>query len=439
MLCRLRSDAEKIYTGAIAACLPDKTVRDALADLAPPRGRLILVSIGKAAWRMADAAYAILGKRITCGAVITKYGHSEGEIGSLEIYEAAHPVPDAAGIRATERVLHLTEDLTSDDMVLLLISGGGSALFESPRCTLAELADITGALLKSGASINEVNAVRKHLSRVKGGRFAEHCAPAAVFGIALSDVIGNSLDTIASGPATADMSTVEDVRRIVEGYGIEIPEHVFREMLVETPKEITNAYHRIGGSVTELCAAAMDICRDLGYEPILVGDDIGCEASELGARLARLACEKSDTDTPLAFIAGGETVVTVRGGGLGGRNQETALSAAEIISDAGNIAVFSVGSDGTDGPTDAAGGYVDADTAQELLRVECDAAAALADNDSYNALAAVGNLIFTGATGTNVNDLAVALVRPASELPPRKYANLESMLTPLTDEDDDEF
>ncbi len=428
MLEGLRADAEKIYTGAIKACLPEKTVKDALEGFKAPRGRLVLVSIGKAAWRMANAAYGALGEKINSGAVITKYGHSEGSIGTLEIYEAAHPIPDAAGAAATERVLELTDGLTADDTVLFLISGGGSALFESTECTLGELADITRQLLFSGASINEVNAVRKHLSNVKGGRFAEHCAPAHIYAIVLSDVIGNSLDTIASGPATADKSTVQDVKSIIERYKLSIPEHAEATLFSETPKHISNAEHHIGTSVSELCAAAAELCRELGYTSMLLGDDFACEASELGHKLAALACENCDTDIPLAFIAGGETVVNVRGDGIGGRNQETALSAAEMISEKGNIAIFSVGSDGTDGPTDAAGGYVDAHTVQRFLRMEYDYKAALANNDSHTALLYSDGLIITGPTGTNVNDIAVALVRPKSELEPRKYANLERIL-----------
>ncbi len=412
MLEKLRNDAEKIYTGAIKACLPERAVEEALSHFEPPKGRLLLVAIGKAAWKMARCAADILGEHLDEGIVITKYDHSEGDIPRVQIFEAAHPVPDMAGIEATERVLAMTEGLSADDAVLFLISGGGSALFESPRCTLAELQSVTKALLASGASINEINAVRKHLSKVKGGRFAEHVYPARVFGVALSDVLGNSLDTIASGPAAPDKSTVREVEDIIDKYALDIPEHIKNALMCETPKEIKNAEHHIGGSVSELCSAAVNICRTLGYKTELLTDGADCEARVLGARLAALANEKCDTDVPLAFVAGGETVVKLKGRGLGGRNQETALAAAELISGKGNIAVFSVGSDGTDGPTDAAGGYVDSMSSELMRSIGIDPSLALEDNDSYHALKAVGGLIVTGATGTNVNDVAVALVLP---------------------------
>lgn len=412
----MRTDAEKIYKGAIAACLPDSAVKDALASFTLPEGKLILVSIGKAAWRMASSAVDIITDEkqgvIDRGIVITKYGHSEGDIPGLEIYEAAHPVPDIAGIEATERALELTKGLTERDVVLFLVSGGGSALFESPYCSLDELCDLTKNLLASGVDINEINAVRKHISKVKGGRFAEHVFPAKIYAVVLSDVIGNRLDTIASGPTAPDSATSDEVKRILDRYSIPVSENIDNALRYETPKSVKNAEHFVSGSVTELCAAAKSIAESLGYRSEIVSSDERGEARELGERLAELALRKIDTDEPLAYIFGGETVVKLRGEGMGGRNQETALSASIKIAGQRSIAVFSVGSDGTDGPTDAAGGYVDGESFYKMKKAGIEPALYLDNNDSYHALLACGGLIFTGPTGTNVNDVAVVLIRP---------------------------
>lgn len=430
---KLREDAEKIYTGAIRACLPDAAVREALSSFSLPKGRLIISAIGKAAWRMARRAVDVIENEkqgmVDCGVVITKYGHSEGDINGLEIYEAAHPIPDPAGITATERMLKVTENLTDEDTVLFLVSGGGSALFESPYCSLEELSRLTEQLLASGADINEINAVRKHLSKVKGGRFAEHIYPAKVFSVLLSDVIGNRIDTIASGPCTPDLSTTEEVRVILEKYGIEVSEAVREVLMRETPKEITNAINLVGGSVSELCRAAEREALALGYKTKILRDNEQGIAREVGASLARLAVENSDTDTPLAFILGGETVVKVKGSGLGGRNQEIALAAAPIIAGYNNIAIFSVGSDGTDGPTDAAGGFACSESYGDMIKSGVEPLSSLDNNDSYNALASVGGLIKTGPTGTNVNDVSVVLIDTAGGVDiNRRFANLERVL-----------
>ncbi|MBE6644786.1 MAG: DUF4147 domain-containing protein [Ruminococcaceae bacterium] len=427
----LRADAEKIYTGAIKENLPGFAVAEAMKNFALPEGRLILVAIGKAAWKMAKRAEEYianeLGGVIDSGIVITKYGHSEGKIADFEIYEAAHPIPDACGISATERVLSKTANLTEDDLVLFLISGGGSALFESPFCSLGELTDITKRLLASGADIGEINAVRKHISKVKGGRFAEHIAPARYFAIALSDVLGNRLDTIASGPCAPDLTTAEEVSEILRKYGISVSDECRDSIMRETPKSTSNGVHYIGGSVSELCSSAKRICEELGYKAELITDSETGIACEVGKRLSALASEKCNTDTDLAFIIGGETVVKLKGGGLGGRNQEIALSASVNIAGIDNVAIFSVGSDGTDGPTDAAGGYVDSDSYEKMTRAGVNPIEALENNDSYNALKAIDGLIFTGPTGTNVNDVAVALIK-ARIGRKRRFANLERVL-----------
>ncbi len=405
------SDAEKIYKSAIEASLPDSAVRAALESFTLPKGRLVLISVGKAGYRMAKCASDILGDRIDSGAVITKYDHSEGKLPHIEIFEAAHPVPDEAGTRATEYALQITENLTENDTVLFLISGGGSALFESPLCTLDELRDITKALLASGADINEINTVRKHLSRVKGGRFAEHVYPAHIFAVVLSDVIGSRLDTIASGPACPDSSTSREALSVVEKYGINVTDEIRGFLSAETPKSITNAVHTVSGSVAELCRAAARTAESLGYKAEIISDSETGEAREVGRRLAELALENEKRGENLSYIIGGETVVRLRGNGLGGRNQEIALSAAIGIAGVENAVIFSIGSDGTDGPTDAAGGIVDGETYFKIKAAGLVPEAELENNNSYYALKSADALIITGATGTNVNDVAVLLIK----------------------------
>lgn len=406
----LREDCEYIVKSAIDRVLPDEAVRRALSGRVFPDGRLLLVSVGKAAFTMAQSAYENLGHRLTGGIVITKHGYSRGAIGELEIYEAGHPVPDASSFAATERALALTEGLGENDTVIFLLSGGGSALFEKPLIPAGELADITSRLLACGADIVEINTVRKRLSAVKGGRFALHCAPAKIFSVVLSDIIGDPLDMIASGPACADMSTCAEALAIAEKYSLALSKEALRCLNTETPKTVNNVETQITGSVRELCRAAEGACRELGYEPQIITDRLSCEARDAGTMLAETAREHCADGKKLAFIAGGETVVHLTGSGKGGRNQELALSAARYIAGLRGVAVFSVGSDGTDGPTDAAGGYVDADTARILREKGIDIDAVLRENDSYTALKLSGGLIFTGATGTNVNDISVVLI-----------------------------
>ena len=404
----LRNDVKYIYENAIKASMPDSAVKTALEKFTFPKGKLILVSIGKAGWQMAKSAHEILGEKIDRGIVITKYEHSKGNIGNLEIYEAAHPIPDENGIKATRRALDLTEGLTEDDVVVFLVSGGGSALFECVDFPLSDLSALTKQMLGSGASIEEMNTVRKHLSMVKGGRFAEHVCPAKIYAIVLSDVVSSRLDVIASGPAVADSSTAAETQAIIDKYSLSLTERQKAIVGRETPKKIENAIHEVSGSVAELCLAAKRAAEALGYEAKIVNDSISGEAREEGAYMGKLAASlKKEGKTNLALIFGGETVVQLKGSGLGGRNQELSLAAARYIGGMDNVAVFSVGSDGTDGPTDAAGGYVDGET---LSRIP-DYDELLDNNDSYNALRLSDGLIFTGPTGTNVNDFAAIIIK----------------------------
>lgn len=404
----LRQRAESIWTAAIRSVLPDEAVRRALEHF-HPQGRVFLVAAGKAAWQMAHAALAVLGC-VDGGIVITKYGHVREPLPGVTCCEAGHPVPDDNSFAATQRALALVSGLRADDTVLFLLSGGGSALFEKPLLPAEELQAITQALLACGADIVEINTIRKRLSAVKGGRFALACAPAAVYSVVLSDILGDPLDMIASGPACADSSTCRDAERVVKKYGLRLSGEARACLQHETPKHLDNVEARITGSVRELCAAAADAARSLGYEPILLTDQLSCQAREAGVFLADIVRTHRSPSRPLAYLAGGETVVKVTGNGRGGRNQELALAAAAGIAGL-DAAVFSVGSDGTDGPTDAAGGYADGDTLAALRAAGLDPFAVLNNNDSYTALKAVGGLLFTGPTGTNVNDVAVALIR----------------------------
>lgn len=407
----LRKDANLIIEKSIKAVLPDDAVKRALESFTLPEGKLVLVAAGKAAWQMAAAARKELSA-IDDGIVITKYGHVMGELEGIKCYEAGHPVPDENSFFATQKALELVRPLTEKDTVLFLLSGGGSALFESPLITGEELQDITRQLLACGADIVEMNTIRKRLSGVKGGRFAQAAAPARVFSIVLSDVLGDPLDMIASGPAYPDSSTCEQALEIADRYGLVLSDGA-RELLgKETPKELDNVTTLITGSVRELCTAAAKAAKELGYEPLILTDMLSCEARAAGSFLASIAVSysRSGEMKKLAFIAGGETIVHLKGIGKGGRNQELALSASIGIDGLSNVAVFSVGSDGTDGPTDAAGGYVDGDTAKVLRNKGLDAKKFLDNNDAYNALSVVDGLIITGPTGTNVNDVAVVLV-----------------------------
>ena len=405
----LRNHADRIVREAIAAVQPDAAVRRALQHMEFP-GRVLLVSAGKAVWQMAKAASDCLGSRIENGVVVTKYFHVMGPIANFSCFEAGHPVPDENSFRGTQAALDLVADLTEKDTVLFLLSGGGSALFEKPLVSGEELQDITGQLLACGADIVEINTIRKRLSAVKGGRFAQLCWPAKVEAVVLSDILGDPLDMIASGPACPDTSTAEDAWRIREKYGLKMSEAARKLLDVETPKTLGNVHTQINGSVRELCSAAANSCRGLGYEPVMLTDQLCCQAREAGSFLASILKTHAGEGKSLAFIAGGETVVKLTGHGLGGRNQEIALAAAPGISGMNGAAVFSVGSDGTDGPTDAAGGYADGDTCRTLAEHGLSVDAVLQDNDAYHALEKTGGLIMTGPTGTNVNDVAVALL-----------------------------
>ncbi len=407
----LRNDAQKIIDSAINAALPHTAVKKAIEGTDFSGGQLILISTGKAAWSMAQAASDLLGDQIDKGIVITKYEHSQGDLPNIRIFEAGHPVPDESSFNATNEAIKLVSNLSPEDKVLFLVSGGGSALFEKPLISSKELEDITEQLLSSGANIVEMNTIRKRLSSVKGGKFAKLCEPAHVYSIILSDIIGDPLDMIASGPAYPDSSTNEEAISIAKKYNIKLSNEAKELLSKETPKVLSNVTTKVTGSVTQLCMAAEKTCKELGYKPTVLTASLSCEARDAGSFLASIAEYHNNSEESLAFIAGGETIVHLKGTGLGGRNQEIALGAAEQLSKLDNVAIFSIGSDGTDGPTDAAGGYADNNTKAVLKEKNVDIFEVLNNNDAYNGLKKCDGLIITGPTGTNVNDLSVLLIK----------------------------
>ncbi len=414
----LHSDARKIIETAVQASLPDEAVKKAICGKNFSfLGRVIVIAIGKAAWNMAKAAAEHIPHPIDCGIVLTKYGHSRGEIPGFSIYEAGHPLPDENTILGTEKVIEAVSGLSEKDTVFLLVSGGGSALFERPagKLSLSDILDVTDQLLRCGADIIEINTIRKHLSAVKGGRFAALCSPASVHCIALSDILEDRADSIASGPACADLSTAADAFAIAEKYNLRLTEEMKRQLAVETPKALSNMTMEITGSVTQLCADAAKAAKALGYQSLILTNMLDCEAKEAGRFLASIAKTIQKDGLPLrppcALICGGETIVHITGKGKGGRNQELALAAAEGINGIDGIVIAAVGSDGTDGPTDAAGGIVDGGTKALLASQGISIPAVLSENNSYHALAAANGLVFTGPTGTNVNDLYFLLCK----------------------------
>lgn len=413
----LHEHAQTIIDDTLKQVQPHAAVQRALEGRTFP-GKCIVIAIGKAAWTMAKAASDLLGNTIDHGVVLTKYDHSQGEIPGFIIAEGGHPLVDENSIAGTEKILAAVENLTEKDTVVFLISGGGSALFEKPAgsLTLADMQNVTNQLLACGAEITEINTIRKHLSAVKGGRFAKLCAPASIIAIALSDILGDYPDAIASGPATADTSTCADAMAVVEKYHLDFPPAVLKQLQEETPKEITNCEMQITGSVSQLCLFAAKTAEKLGYTPLPLSTMLDCEAREAGRFLGSMAktLEKGEGPVkgPCAILCGGETVVHLTGKGKGGRNQELALAAAPYLEGMENALVAAVGSDGTDGPTDAAGGMVDGSTMTSLRKAGISVDAVLAENDAYHALKAVDSLIITGPTGTNVNDLYFLLFRP---------------------------
>ncbi len=414
----MTEDASKIITYAIEKVLPEEAVKQALENHKPEK-EVCVIAIGKAAWRMAKAASELLGDKIRQGVVVMKYGHCLGEIELFSMIEAGHPIPDDNSVLAAKKVLSMIGTMDSSMEIILLLSGGGSALFELPEqdLSLEDIQSCTDQLLKCGADITEINTIRKRLSSVKGGKLAALCKDIRIFQVMLSDVLGDDLGMIASGPAYPDNTSSSDVMGIIKKYGLHFPDQVINCLQSETPKEIHNVETVVTGNGRNFCLAAAKKAEELGYHAYIITTDLNCEAKEAGRFLASIAKglqRKDGTSSfklPCAIILGGETVVRVQGKGKGGRNQELALSGACGIQWLENTVLLSVSSDGTDGPTDAAGGMVTGETWQALLSQGIDPLEILRDNDSYHALKAVGGLIMTDPTGTNVNDLSMLLCR----------------------------
>ncbi len=418
----------KLYTKRIRSIYQDGNFK-----------RLIVIGFGKAACSMARAVEDDLSDLIDSGIVITKYGHSEKQsiehrsqntdrVKKIKIFEAGHPVPDENGLRGTEEIIRLLKGADEDTLVMCLVSGGGSALLVSPYegISLIEKQKITELLLKAGADIYELNTVRKHISKVKGGRLAEIAYPAKVISLILSDVIGDRLDVIASGPTAPDKTTFNDALEVLEKYRlidkapgsiIEVLQKGAEGFINETPKEgstiFDNVENTIIGSNRKALEAAKKKAESFGLKAEIISSEITGEAREAGKWLADIARSKlSNSLNPLkCLISGGETTVTVKGSGIGGRNMELALSFAIEIEGINGITLLSAGTDGTDGPTDAAGAIVDGETVKKARAIGLNPEEYLYSNDSYNFFKKIDGLFITGPTGTNVMDIQITIIR----------------------------
>ena len=401
------NDAKKICQSAIKDCVVEDNVINYLETLDIKKD-VYLLAVGKAAFSMAKAASRII--RIKKGIVITKYGHVKGKINNTEIYEVGHPISDDNTIKATKRAIELFSKLSEDDIVIFLLSGGASALFEDSDIGLKELQDINDQMLRNGLNIEEINTIRKKLSNVKGGKFASVCKPARIYSLILSDVLSDRLDMIGSGPTARDLTTSKDALKIIEKYDLKLSDKAINIILNNKSIEVDNCDNHIIGSVKLLYKAACRHAEKSGYKVIGLKDDIDINCRKAADYLFEEINKHVDDKDKIALIMTGETTVDVKGNGLGGRNQELVFYLSKKIKGMDSVLVMSLGSDGTDGPTDAAGGYVDGKTYQKLKDNNISYKDILDDNDSYHGLKAIDQLIITGATGTNVNDICIALI-----------------------------
>jgi glycerate 2-kinase len=389
---------------------------------------IYVIGGGKAGGSMAQAVEEILGRRVTAGLLNVKYGYgAETEI--IHLNEAGHPIPDAAGMAGTKQMAELARKATEEDLVICLISGGGSALMTLPvdGITLADMRSLTNAFLRCGATINEINAVRKHLSQIKGGNLARLAYPAKIVTLILSDVVGSPLDVVASGPTVPDTTTFADACGIIKKYGLlgELPRPIIERLeqgkeglIAETPKagdeSFIRTYNLIIASNEVAAEVATTKAKELGFHTLLLSTFVEGEAREVAKVFAAIAKEILHSGRPVprpaCVVAGGETTVTVRGGGLGGRNQEMALSAALEITGLEDVMIIPLATDGADGPTDAAGAIADGSTLRRAQEADLSATQYLVNNDSYHFFQQLGDLLITGPTNTNVNDLAFTFV-----------------------------
>ncbi len=434
-------NAVRLYTNKIRSVYQDGNFK-----------RLIVVGFGKAACTMAKAIEDNLGDLIDTGILITKFGHaieqqnrtaeqqlnmenklflnknycSTALLRFCSIFEAGHPVPDENGLKGTEEIIKILRDADENTLIVCLVSGGGSALLVSPYegISLNEKQAITELLLKSGADINELNTVRKHISKVKGGRLAEIAYPARLISLILSDVIGDRLDVIASGPTAPDKTTYNDALKVLEKYRLidKAPGRIIGVLqkgaegfINETPKEGNTIFDDVENIVIasnrKALEAAKEKAESLGLKTEIISSEVTGEAREVGKWLADIARSKrSDSNRLNCLISGGETTVTVKGNGKGGRNTELALSFAIEIEGIDRITLLSAGTDGTDGPTDAAGAIVDGETVKKARAIGLNPEEYLNDNDSYNLFKKINGLFITGPTGTNVMDIQIMVI-----------------------------
>lgn len=436
----LRDEARRILDAAVAAADP----RDALLRALRREGdalvvgddtvdlgaveRVLMVGAGKAAVGMARGALEVLGDRVAGGSITVPHGGG-AELAEIEVWEAAHPVPDTHGLAGAVAALRVARAAGERDLMLCLLSGGASALWPCPAGTvgLSDVRELTAGLLRAGAGIGEINAVRKHLSRIAGGGLARAAQPARVVTLALSDVVGSALDVIGSGPTVPDPTTYAQAVEVLRRHDVRVPAAVLAHLqsgaagiVPETPKPGDPAFRRASiqviGSVRDALAGAARAAEELGYRAEIVSDSLEGEARDAAREIAALALRRREDQDgrPLALLLGGETTVTVRGNGRGGRNQELALALAVEIAGEDGIVAAALGTDGVDGPTPAAGAIVDSGTVARGRERGVDARAALERNDSYTFFRATGEAVVTGPTGTNVGDVVLVLLGPVA-------------------------
>lgn len=424
-----RSFLRHLYDVAVAAAQPQNCLSQKFPP-PPPEGKLLVIACGKAAAGMARAAelhYDQMGAmKAVEGVAVTRYGYGQ-QLAKLRLIEAAHPVPDDNSVAAAEAAIAVAASAGADDLVLVLMSGGASALLVAPagNITLAEKQAVTRALLRSGAPISEINCVRKHLSRVKGGRLAELAQPAEVITLAISDVPGDSPDTIGSGPTSPDLTTLEEARAIVARYSLDLPASVaavLADPACETPKPgdamFARARFELAATGRDSLEAAAAVARRAGFEVVLLGDAIEGEAREVAASHAALARRLQSEGRRALILSGGELTVTIKGNGQGGPNQEYALALAMHLAGAPHIAALAADTDGTDGGSgsadDAAGAIIDTETLKRATSLNLAPATFLENNDSNGFFREVGGLLLCGPTGTNVNDFRAIVVDPSA-------------------------
>lgn len=413
---RQRSLLTKLFHEAVRAAAPERIV-DHLPP--PPTGRVIVLGAGKASAAMAAALEKAWPDVDLRGLVITPYAHAVS-CRRVEIVEAGHPVPDVSGIRATERILALARSADAEDLVIALISGGGSALLvkPAPGVTLEEKQALTRRLLAAGAPIDQVNCVRRHISQVKGGRLALAAAPARVFTFVTSDVPGDDLTAVASGPTFSDETTPADALRVLQQCGVIVPNSILQHLQNAGAARVERWGARedcalVANSRVSLAAAA-ELARGEGLTPIILGDNLQGEARTLAVSMAAetVRMGRGGSGARLALISGGETTVTVRGPGRGGRNTEFLLALAIALDDVADVAAIACDTDGIDGSEDNAGAVIDSDTLRRARTQGLDAQAFLDRNDSYEFFKALDDLVFTGPTLTNVNDFRAIVITP---------------------------